>query len=78
MVEEHEFQAVKGMNEDGVEGAQKRISFDLRGKNAMTFEEFRVDLAKALGFDISPSKAVLWALHRLKTLERELVAQQEE
>ena len=48
---------------------QKRISFDLRGENAETFEAFRLSLASKLGFNISPSKAVLWVIHRLKTLE---------
>ena len=48
---------------------QKRISFDLRGENAEAFEKFRLALAKKLGFNISPSKAVLWSLHRLKNIE---------
>jgi hypothetical protein len=48
---------------------QKRISFDLRGENAEAFEEFRLALAKKLGFNISPSKVVLWTLNRLKNLE---------
>ncbi len=43
---------------------QKRISFDLRGESAESFEEFRKDLAKKLGFNISPSKAVLWLLRQ--------------
>ena len=49
---------------------QKRISFDLRGENAEAFEKFRLALAKKLGFNISPSKAVLWSLHRLKSIEK--------
>jgi len=57
------------MSEEHIEDLQKRISFDLRAKNADSFEEFRLALADKLGFDISPSKAVLWAIHRLKTLE---------
>ena len=48
---------------------QKRISFDLRGENAEAFEKFRLALAKKLGFNISPSKAVLWSLHRLTSIE---------
>jgi hypothetical protein len=42
---------------------QKRISFDLRGENAEAFEAFRIKLASKLGFNISPSKAVLWLIH---------------
>jgi len=42
---------------------QKRISFDLRGENAEAFEIFRKKLAAKLGFNISPSKAVLWLIH---------------
>jgi hypothetical protein len=46
---------------------QKRISFDLRGDNAEAFEKFRKELADILGFNISPSKAVLWLLRQSKT-----------
>tara|TARA_Y100001963_G_C6741470_1_gene429212 strand:- start:102 stop:296 length:195 start_codon:yes stop_codon:yes gene_type:complete len=48
---------------------QKRISFDLRGENAKAFEDFRVKLAEKLGFNISPSKTVLWALRQLNKEE---------
>jgi hypothetical protein len=42
----------------------KRVSFDLRGENAEAFEAWRKNLSSKLGFDISPSKAVLWLLHQ--------------
>jgi len=42
----------------------KRVSFDLRGENAEAFEAWRKELSSKLGFDISPSKAVLWLLHQ--------------
>jgi len=54
------------VTENTKELQQKRISFDLRGQNAFSFEAFRLSLAKKLGFDISPSKAVLWLLNQSK------------
>jgi|TARA_B100000131_G_scaffold225500_1_gene217096 hypothetical protein len=55
------------MSEITKEVQQKRISFDLRGDNAEAFEAFRKDLAEKLGFNISPSKTVLWLLQQAKT-----------
>ncbi len=55
------------MSENTKEVQQKRISFDLRGEKAEAFEEFRKGLAETLGFNISPSKAVLWLLRQSKT-----------
>ena len=55
------------MSEEVKEVQQKRISFDLRGENAEAFEAFRKDLAERLGFNISPSKAVLWLLQQSKS-----------
>tara|TARA_B100000900_G_C20442623_1_gene659681 strand:+ start:320 stop:505 length:186 start_codon:yes stop_codon:yes gene_type:complete len=52
------------MSDDKKEIQQKRISFDLRGDNADAFEKFRKELADTLGFNISPSKAVLWLLRQ--------------
>jgi hypothetical protein len=51
------------LSEEVKEIPQKRISFDLRGENAESFETFRIKLAGKLGFNISPSKAVLWLIH---------------
>ena len=55
------------MSEETKEVQQKRISFDLRGDNAEAFELFRKGLAAQLGFNISPSKTVLWLLQQAKT-----------
>ena len=55
------------MSEETKEVQQKRISFDLRGDNAEAFEFlFRKGLAAQLGFNISPSKTVLWLLQQAK------------
>ena len=51
-------------------GSAKRISFDLRGDNAEAFELFRKGLAAQLGFNISPSKTVLWLLQQAKAEAR--------
>jgi|TARA_B100000035_G_scaffold281707_1_gene262787 hypothetical protein len=45
-------------------GKTKRVSFDLRGENAEAFEAWRKVLSSKLGFDVSPSKAVLWLMHQ--------------
>ena len=47
----------------------KRVSIDLRGKNAEYFEEFRKWLSEDLGFEVAPSRAVLWAVKRTMPLE---------
>jgi len=48
---------------------QKRVSFDLRGENALDFETWRKSLSVELGFDISPSKALLWLLNKVRREE---------
>tara|TARA_B100000287_G_scaffold6882_3_gene6689 strand:+ start:4349 stop:4564 length:216 start_codon:yes stop_codon:yes gene_type:complete len=50
-------------------GKQKRVSFDLRGENAVDFEAWRKSLSNELGFDISPSKALLWLLNKVRREE---------
>lgn len=40
----------------------KRISIELRGDNANVFEGFRKELSAELGFNITASMAVLWAI----------------
>jgi len=40
----------------------KRISIDLRGDNAYIFEAFRKELSAELGFHITASMTVLWAI----------------
>jgi hypothetical protein len=47
----------------------KRVSFDLRGEHAELFEEWRKELSDELGFQISPSKAVLWMINQIKKSE---------
>lgn len=49
--------------------SQKRVSFDLRGDHADLFEDWRAKLSEDLGFEISPSKAVLWMINQLKKSE---------
>ena len=51
------------------EGKPKRVSFDLRGENAVDFETWRKSLSNELGFDISPSKALLWLLNKVRREE---------
>jgi len=48
---------------------QKRVSFDLRGENAEDFEAWRKSLSAELGFSISPSKALLWLLNKVRREE---------
>ena len=57
------------MRNMGEQTNQKRVSFDLRGANAVLFEEWRKALSEELGFDISPSKSVLWMIHQLRKSE---------
>ena len=40
----------------------ERISVDLRGNNAYIFEAFRKELSAELGFHVTASMAVLWAI----------------
>jgi len=47
----------------------KRVSFDLRGEHAELFEEWRKGLSDELGFQISPSKAVLWMINQIRKSE---------
>ena len=61
------------MSSENKSNPQKRISFDLRGDNAVAFEEFRQAVAEKLGFDISPSKTVLWAMNQVKRPELEIM-----
>jgi hypothetical protein len=49
--------------------SEKRISFDLRGKNAEAFRRFQEELSKELGFNVSPSKAVLWVMKKMQDME---------
>ena len=51
------------------ETKQKRVSFDLRGENAEDFEAWRKSLSAELGFSISPSKALLWLLNKVRREE---------
>jgi len=41
----------------------------LRGENAVDFEAWRKSLSIELGFDISPSKALLWLLNKVRREE---------
>ncbi len=52
------------MKEAKEKTATKRVSIDLRGENATYFEEFRSKLSAELGFEVSASRAVLWAVKR--------------
>jgi len=49
--------------------SEKRISFDLRGKNAKVFRLFQERLSEELGFNVSPSKAVLWVMKKVQDME---------
>ena len=46
------------------EQTNTRVSIDLRGSDALAFMVFRDRLSKELGFDISASKAILWAMKK--------------
>ena len=46
------------------EQTNTRVSIDLRGSDAIAFMEFRDRLSRELGFDISASKAILWAMKK--------------
>ncbi len=46
------------------EPTNMRVSIDLRGGDAIAFDTFREILSKELGFDVSASKAVLWAMNK--------------
>ena len=43
----------------------RRLSIDLRGDNVETFEAFRRALAKELGFEVSATRAVLYAINKV-------------
>jgi hypothetical protein len=48
----------------------RRLSIDLRGDSAETFEEFRSRLSEELGFEVPASKAVLFAIKKLDNTQK--------